>query len=402
MQEEGSLRRGPGQPRTIVQPAGSELPPAGDVAEVPIVGQIAAGFGQEAVELTEEMFRLPWRLVGHGTLFMLRVEGDSMTGAAITDGDLVVVRRQQVAENGEIVAALLNEDWPAEATVKTLQRLKGHAWLMPCNPAYQPVPADDVVILGGTGRPGAATDHRRRPPRSPCEAAPPTRDRRCWRVLVTGFGGRGSSRAGIAGPGPPQVPPGVPATVPVKPPGRPCISVPGTCGGLCHSQAGDALREMKRLADAALAEDATLDGIDHGRHAGDRHEFRRPDAPEARSRPHRSAHGQAHALARRLRQRHDDLLRFTNPLVPFDNTAAELPTAAASLGRSWAQDPDFRVQLGETGPGVTASSALTWRARALRASLEPLMPLLRNARRETGLPDATSRLAASRARSASG
>jgi repressor LexA len=148
LQEEGSLRRGPGQPRTIVEPAGPALPPDEDVAEVPLIGQIAAGFGQEAIELAEETFRLPRRLVGHGTLFMLRVKGDSMTGATITDGDLVVVRRQQVAENGEIVAALLNQDWPAQATVKTFQRLGGHAWLMPHNPAYQPVPADDVTILG--------------------------------------------------------------------------------------------------------------------------------------------------------------------------------------------------------------------------------------------------------------
>ena len=71
-----------------------------------------------------------------------------MTGAAITDGDLVVVRRQQVAENGEIVAAQLDRGGIAEATVKTLQRLDGHVWLMPNNPAYQPIPADDAIILG--------------------------------------------------------------------------------------------------------------------------------------------------------------------------------------------------------------------------------------------------------------
>ena len=71
-----------------------------------------------------------------------------MTGAAITDGDLVVVRQQQVAENGEIVAAQLDRSGATEATVKTLQRLDGHVWLMPHNPAYQPIPADDATILG--------------------------------------------------------------------------------------------------------------------------------------------------------------------------------------------------------------------------------------------------------------
>jgi repressor LexA len=71
-----------------------------------------------------------------------------MTGAAITDGDLVVVRPQPVAENGETVAAHLDGTATAEATVKTLQRVDGHVWLMPANPAYQPIPADEAVILG--------------------------------------------------------------------------------------------------------------------------------------------------------------------------------------------------------------------------------------------------------------
>ena len=79
---------------------------------------------------------------------MLKVKGDSMTGAAITDGDLVVVRQQSVAENGEIVAAQLGGAGTDEATVKTLQRLDGHVWLMPHNPSYQSIPADNAIILG--------------------------------------------------------------------------------------------------------------------------------------------------------------------------------------------------------------------------------------------------------------
>lgn len=147
MQEEGALRRGRGQPRTIVEPADPTLPPEDEV-EVPLIGQIAAGIPLDAVELADETFRLPRRLVGHGTLFMLKVKGDSMTGAAITDGDLVVVRQQSVAESGEIVAAQLDGAWAAEATVKTLQRLDGHAWLMPHNPGWQPILADGATILG--------------------------------------------------------------------------------------------------------------------------------------------------------------------------------------------------------------------------------------------------------------
>lgn len=79
---------------------------------------------------------------------MLRVKGDSMTGAAIIDRDLIVIRQQEVAENGEIVAAQLDGTATYEVTVKRLQRLDGHAWLMPANPAYQPIPADNARILG--------------------------------------------------------------------------------------------------------------------------------------------------------------------------------------------------------------------------------------------------------------
>jgi repressor LexA len=148
MQGEGSVRRGRGQPRTIVEPADPAPRPGRDEVAVPLIGQIAAGVPLDAVELAEETFWLPRRLVGHGTLFMLRARGDSMTGAGISDGDLVVVRQQPVAENGEIVAAQLDRAGTAEATVKTLQRLGGHAWLMPHNPHYQPIPADDATILG--------------------------------------------------------------------------------------------------------------------------------------------------------------------------------------------------------------------------------------------------------------
>jgi hypothetical protein len=102
----------------------------------------------DAVELRDNVFRLPRPLVGHGTLFMLKVKGDSMTGAAIADGDLVVVRQQPVADNGDIVVAQLDETGTSEATVKSLQRINGHAWLMPHHPGYQPLPADDATIPG--------------------------------------------------------------------------------------------------------------------------------------------------------------------------------------------------------------------------------------------------------------
>jgi repressor LexA len=148
LKREGSLRREPGQPRTIAGLADPASLAEGDEADVPLIGQIAAGAGLDAVESAEETFRLSRRLVGHGKLFMLRVKGDSMIGAAILDGDLVVVRQQQVAESGEIVAAQLDGTATKEATVKTLQRIDGHTWLMPHNPAFEPIPADQATILG--------------------------------------------------------------------------------------------------------------------------------------------------------------------------------------------------------------------------------------------------------------
>jgi repressor LexA len=111
---------------------------------VPMVGRIAAGGPILAEQLLDEVFPLPRELVGDGTLFMLKVVGDSMVDAAISDGDWVVVRQQPTAENGEIVAAMID----GEATVKTWRRRDGHAWLLPHNPAYSPIPADDATILG--------------------------------------------------------------------------------------------------------------------------------------------------------------------------------------------------------------------------------------------------------------
>ncbi len=111
---------------------------------VPVLGRIAAGGPILADERVEEVMPLPRQLVGEGALFMLEVRGDSMVDAAICDGDFVVVRQQPDAENGEIVAALLDD----EATVKTLRRRDGTAWLMPHNPAYEPIDGTQATILG--------------------------------------------------------------------------------------------------------------------------------------------------------------------------------------------------------------------------------------------------------------
>lgn len=111
---------------------------------VPLVGQIAAGGPILAEQSVEEVFPLPKSLVGDGELFMLKVKGDSMVDAAICDGDFVVIRRQQSCDNGDIVAALLDD----EATVKTFKKRDGHVWLMPHNPAYEPILGDHAQIMG--------------------------------------------------------------------------------------------------------------------------------------------------------------------------------------------------------------------------------------------------------------
>jgi repressor LexA len=120
---------------------GDAMPTA---VNVPMVGRIAAGGPILATEQIEEIFPLPKSLVGEGTLFMLQVVGDSMIDAAICNGDYVVVRQEQTANNGDIVAAMLD----GEATVKTFQRKDGHVWLLPHNDAYSPIDGDHATILG--------------------------------------------------------------------------------------------------------------------------------------------------------------------------------------------------------------------------------------------------------------
>ncbi|WP_404290178.1 transcriptional repressor LexA [Glutamicibacter arilaitensis] len=121
-----------------------ELSTSADTTMVPLVGRIAAGGPILAEQTVEDVFSLPRQLVGHGELFMLKVSGDSMVDAAICDGDWVVVRRQQTAENGDIVAALLDE----EATVKTFRQRDGHTWLLPQNSRYEPILGDTATVMG--------------------------------------------------------------------------------------------------------------------------------------------------------------------------------------------------------------------------------------------------------------
>lgn len=148
LERKGVLYRDPHTPRAYrVRPSWApNLSSRGDTVavEVPLVGRIAAGVPLLAEEIVEDVYALPRQIVGDGDVFALTVSGDSMVDAAICDGDIVTVKRQDSADHGDIVAALLED----EATVKVLRRQDGRVWLMPRNPAYQPIPGDDARILG--------------------------------------------------------------------------------------------------------------------------------------------------------------------------------------------------------------------------------------------------------------
>ena len=153
LEEKGFLKRDPNRPRALSvftpdEVEGVDETGVGDAMPaatyVPMVGRIAAGGPILAEERVEEVMPLPKSLVGDGTLFLLEVSGDSMVDAAICNGDYVVIRQQPSAENGEIVAAMID----GEATVKTLQRRDGQVWLMPHNAAYQPIDGTSATILG--------------------------------------------------------------------------------------------------------------------------------------------------------------------------------------------------------------------------------------------------------------
>ena len=152
LQRSGYLRIDPNRPRALVLAPETtdhddpQVQATADrtLAQVPVLGRIAAGGPILAEESVEATFPLPRDLVGEGELFSLKVVGDSMVDAAICDGDWVVIRQQPTCENGDIVAALIDD----EATVKTFTQRDGHVWLMPHNPAYSPILGDHAQILG--------------------------------------------------------------------------------------------------------------------------------------------------------------------------------------------------------------------------------------------------------------
>jgi repressor LexA len=152
LQAKGFLRKDAKRPRAldIREAPGSTYDPERGIesrptpAFVPVVGRIAAGGPVLADEVVEDVFPMPRELVGEGTLFMLRVVGESMVDIGICDGDWVVVRQQPVADNCDVVAAMID----GEATVKTYRKRGGQVWLLPHNPAFEPIDGTDAQLLG--------------------------------------------------------------------------------------------------------------------------------------------------------------------------------------------------------------------------------------------------------------
>jgi len=144
LERRGLLTKDPTKPRAVTL---SEPKARGEV--VPLLGRIAAGAPVLAAENVEEHLTVPMGFAGGADHFALRVSGDSMVGAGILDGDIVVVRAQDDADDGDIVAVLIPGPAEDEATVKRLQRQKGRVTLVPENPALEPFEMDPAGrILG--------------------------------------------------------------------------------------------------------------------------------------------------------------------------------------------------------------------------------------------------------------
>jgi repressor LexA len=144
LEKKGFLHRDPSKPRALEIFAEQELRQDIEINMLPVLGRVAAGVPLLAVENQEGMIPLPVDFTGHGELFALRVRGDSMVEAGILDGDLVVVRQQPGAENGDIVVALIDD----EATVKRFFRENDHIRLQPENSTMSPIIIREVIILG--------------------------------------------------------------------------------------------------------------------------------------------------------------------------------------------------------------------------------------------------------------
>jgi len=145
LEAKGYVRRDPTKPRAIeiLDSYNSDFPKK-EIANIPVIGKITAGEPILAVENIQDTFPIPVDFLGNGEFFILTVSGDSMIEAGINDGDYVIIRKQNHCQNGDIVAALLED----EATIKRFYKEKDWIRLQPENSSMDPIIASDVVIVG--------------------------------------------------------------------------------------------------------------------------------------------------------------------------------------------------------------------------------------------------------------
>ena len=141
LEEQGLIRRDSTKPRALEVLDGSHA----RGRSVPLVGRVTAGQPILAIENIEDYLMLPQNMLGKDDLFCLRVQGESMIDIGILDGDIVVLRQQDTADNGEIVVAMTEED---EATLKRIFYEDGHVRLQPENSTMEPIIVDNATVLG--------------------------------------------------------------------------------------------------------------------------------------------------------------------------------------------------------------------------------------------------------------
>ena len=151
LEEKGLVRKDPAKPRTVL-PVENEyknaVPDSYDTVSLPVVGRVAAGEPVLAEQNVIDELPVPSRFVGQGNNFILTVHGDSMVNIGINDGDYLIVQESHEASNGEIVVALVNDDYEPGATVKRFYREDGHIRLQPENDYMDPIIAEDVTVVG--------------------------------------------------------------------------------------------------------------------------------------------------------------------------------------------------------------------------------------------------------------
>lgn len=149
LEKKGYIRRNPTKPRAIellIKKSMEEEKQNNETIMIPVLGKVTAGEPITAIQNIEEYYPLPRRMVGnHGTVFLLTVQGESMVNVGIMDGDYVVVRKQNNANNGDIVVAMTQE---GEATVKRFFKERDHIRLQPENDQMEPIILPEVKILG--------------------------------------------------------------------------------------------------------------------------------------------------------------------------------------------------------------------------------------------------------------